>query len=337
MTWKKKTGIGCLILLIIVVGAIAAFIFFQPQRPITVDDPGGGGERITLNDRPANFFPANGDGPHAAILMLGGSEGGLTEASNAMARLLQAEGFSVLYPAYYLTSEETRSFNLVPLETFDAALAWLKARDDIDPERIGIIGGSKGAEGALLFASDNPDIRAVVATMPSNVVWQGFDWNSMDMSQFSSSWSRDGKPVDYLPYDIPAWYEWFTGMTVGQMYGQSLDQLPDHPEAAIRVEDIAGPVLLVCGEDDALWPACDMARAMDARAEDNNGPEVEVLAYEDAGHFLYGRPREEDDENYEDMAAMGGSAAGNNAARKDNWPRIVSFFRDQLQEDSAAN
>ena len=98
--------------------------------------------------------------PASAIILLGGSEGGLQEGINARARLLQAEGYSVLYPGYYRTSEATKTFDMVPLETFDAALRYLQAREDIDTDRIGLVGGSKGAEGALLFASMRPEIVA---------------------------------------------------------------------------------------------------------------------------------------------------------------------------------
>ncbi|KZY14260.1 hypothetical protein A3726_14000 [Erythrobacter sp. HI0037] len=135
---KLKWVLGGLVLVVLAVVGAGYFFFSPPDIPITVDDPGEGGERVVLNDRPANFFPAPGAGP-------------------------------------------------VPLETFDAALRYLLAREDIDTDRIGLVGGSKGAEGALLFASMRPEIRAVVASMPSSVVWQGFDWSATDFSQFSSS------------------------------------------------------------------------------------------------------------------------------------------------------
>ncbi len=327
---KKIAGIGCLTVLLLIAGAAALFWFNRPQMPIVVDAPGAGGERITLNGRPANFFPAEGAGPHPAIIMLGGSEGGLQEPHNVMARKLAAQGFSVLYPGYYRTSESNQSFNMVPLETFDRAIEWLSARDDIDSNRIGIIGGSKGAEGALLVAVRHPEIKAVVAVAPTNAVWQGFDWNSMDMSQFSSSWTEYGKPLPYLPYKPIDWRQWFRGGAMLEMYRQSWEALPEHPEAEIPVERIAAPVLLICGEGDALWPSCDMARAIDRRAEEKGGPEVTLLAYEDAGHMLYGAVRSPGEDRYDSLSALGGTPEGNNAARKDNWPRIVAFLKSSL-------
>lgn len=333
MRKRSKIGIGCLGLVALIVMAGAALWFFAPGPPeIRVDEPGEGGIRVTINDRPANFFVGSGGGPRPAIIMLGGSEGGLREGQNAIARELAAEGFSVLYAGYYRTSEANKSFNMVPLETFDAALSWLQARDDVDGDRISIMGASKGGEGALLYASRNPSIRAVIGIVPSNVVWQGFDWTSMDMSQFSSSWSVDGEPLPYVPYVLPEWHEWFTGGGVGQMYSNSLDQASSYPDAFIRIENIDGPVLLMCGEDDALWPSCRMSRALAERAEAAGKDNVEVAAYAKGGHMIFGRPLEPDHERFEELAAMGGTPAGNNAARQDSVSRIVAFLTTALED-----
>ena len=331
MRRAKNFGLGCGILLLLLVAAGVGMWFFRPGPPgITVADPGEGGIRTTLNDRPANFFPGRGEGPRPAILMLGGSEGGLHEGHNAMARRLVAQGFAVLYPGYYRTSEDTKSFDMVPLETFDAAIAYLQDRDDVDASRIGAMGVSKGAEGVLLYASRNPAISAVVAIVPSSVVWQGFDWESMDMSRFRSSWSVGGKSIPYARYEELEWYEWFTGGGIGTMYSDSLDALPEDSSAAIAVEAISGPVLLLCGEADALWPSCRMSRALVARAQSAGKTDLELVAYEDGGHMIYGRPREPEEDDFEYLNQMGGTAEGNNEARKDVLKRINAFFADAL-------
>ena len=53
---KLKWVLGVALVVLAVVGA-GYFLFAPPDMPITVDDPGEGGERVVLNDRPANFFP----------------------------------------------------------------------------------------------------------------------------------------------------------------------------------------------------------------------------------------------------------------------------------------
>ena len=327
---KRIAKFGCLGLLAIILIGGGLMWYFAPEFPVTVTDPGAGGERLTLNDRPANFFPGKGAGPRPAIIFLGGSEGGLTENANDFARRLAARGFTVIYPGYYRTSDATKDFDAVPLDTIEAALDYLRADEKVDRNRIGMIGGSKGAEGALLFAARHPDIRAVVATMPSSVVWQGFSMESMDQSGFGSSWSVSGKDVAYLPYTMPPWTDWLSGDGIYRMYAGSLAKRDAHPDAIVRVEDIGGPVLLICGEQDTLWPSCDMSRQLTTRAERLGGPEVRVLAYKDAGHAVFGNPRATTDKDFDALGSMGGSPEGNNAARKDNLPKIMAFLESAL-------
>ena len=69
---KLKWVLGGLVLMVLAVVGAGYFLFAPPDMPITVDDPGEGGQRVVLNDRPANFFPAPGAGPHPAIILLGG-------------------------------------------------------------------------------------------------------------------------------------------------------------------------------------------------------------------------------------------------------------------------
>ncbi len=330
MRARSKVGIGCLVILLAIIGAGAWFWFNREPRPIVVAEAGGGGERIMLGETPANFYPGAGEGPRPAILLLGGSEGGLKDFRNAYARQLAAEGYSVLYPGYTATGEANRAFNMVPLEIFDAALDWLAARPDIAPGPVAAIGHSKGAEGALLLASRDPRIGAVVAAMPSDVVWQGFSFDQVDMSDLKSSWSAGGKPVPYARYEMLPWYEWASGATMLDMFEGSRAAAEGRADALIAIERIEAPVLLICGEQDNLWPGCDMARNLRDRAS-TGGPEVELLAYEDAGHWGFGSATDlaEGDKRY--LGRMGGSGEADMAARDDQWPKILAFLERTTQ------
>lgn len=330
MRTRSKVGIGCLAIVLALVGAGAWFWFTREPRPIVVAEAGAMGERVALGDVPANFYPGAGEGPRPAILLLGGSEGGLKESRNVLARQLAAQGYSVLYPGYYATSEETRSFNRVPLETFDRALAWLAAREDVDAARMGVIGHSKGGEAALLVASRHPELKAVIAAMPSDVVWQGFDFDSMDMSQFGSSWTAQGKELAYVRYVQLPMSEWFSGRadTLTRMYRQSWDKRADFPGAEIPVERIAAPILLICGGQDTIWPACTMAGAAQARARD-----ATLLAYEDAGHWAFGPVSDLDESDTRYLGKMGGTPETDRAAREDQWPKILAFLEAHLGAD----
>jgi hypothetical protein len=62
-----------------------------------------------------------------------------------------------------------------------------------------------------------------------------------------------------------------------------------------------------------------------------NGPSVSVLSYDDAGHAVFGIPVSKTDAHYKQLASLGGSADGNNAARADSWPKVVAFLADALK------
>ncbi|WP_324260416.1 alpha/beta fold hydrolase [Altererythrobacter sp. H2] len=327
MRTRSKVIIGLLVLVAAGIGFGAWNWFNRPPRPIIVAEAGWGGERVILGTAPANFYPGAGDGPRPAILLLGGSEGGLKDYRNAYARQLAAEGYAVIYPGYFETREANRSFENVPLETFDEALAWLAARPDVDPERIAVIGHSKGSEGALLVASRHPEVKAVVAAMPSDVVWQGFDFNRTDVEAMGSSWTAEGKPLPFVRYVVPAWHEWITqGQgALARMYRNSWQARAAYPGATIPVERIKGPILLICGGQDQVWPSCDMARAAEARA-----PDARLLKYDSAGHWAFGPTQNLTTRDRKMLGKLGGTPEADMAARRDQWQKIRAFLDQAL-------
>ena len=329
MNWKKFFGFGFLgLLAFLIIGGTAVWIWKPWVPPVEFVDAGATGERVTEDGLLGNYYPAAGGGQNPAILMLGGSEGGLTESSDALAQILQKRGFSVLYLSYFRSPGQSEKLEMIPLEYFDTAIAWLKKRSTVNPDRIGIWGGSKGAEASLILASRHPEIAAVVAAMPSNVAWQGFDWASIfDSTGLSSSWSLNGKPFPYARYGT---FDYERGAV--SIYSTGLEQLPADSPAYIAIENNPFPIMLVCGELDNLWPSCPMARAVKERAEKAGKNNVTLLAYKAAGHGVAGRPLEDDDPNLEQLASFGGTAKGNNDARKDNWPKMLMFLEEHLKE-----
>jgi uncharacterized protein len=310
--------------------AIWALNPFAPE--VVVADPAPEGRRITDNGLIANYYPPQGDGKRAGVLLLGGSEGGLSPGVSRMAKALRAKDFAVLQVSYFAAPGQPTKLEFVPLETFDRALAWMKAQPEIDATRIGIVGGSKGAEAALIVATRHPDLRVVVAAMPSSVAWQGIDWNIMNMifNPPGGSWSLGDKPIPFLPYAQPKEY----GGPVADIYVASLLDLPKHQAAIIPIEKTRAPVLLICGKGDTLWPSCPMADQVKARADANGGPAVTILAYDNAGHAVMGLPIDESNPSYDRLDSLGGTDDGNNAARADGWSKIVAHLEAALVEAS---
>ena len=267
-------------------------------------------------------------GPAPAILLLGGSEGGLNKAGARQAALLAARGYVVLHLAYFAGPGQPNALKNIPLEIFFRALDWLKARPEVAHDRIGIIGVSKGAEAALLVASRRPELKIAVLGVPSSVVWPGIDGPRLVTE---SSWTEAGKPVPFTPYG-------WTGEWRG-IHALYADALADPTKAALGVipaERAGGAIVMLCGEADTLWPSCPMARAVAARlSKVGYRHPVTLLAYPDAGHASFGPPLDPAAPGTATIGALGGTVAGNSAARADGWPKVLAALDAALMPEKA--
>lgn len=311
------------VVVLAVVGLVAVYILNPFAPPVAMSDPGATGRRVTEGGLVANYFPPPSPGEHPGVLVLGGSEGGLGGGGLRIAQALQKEGYAVLQLSYFRAPGQSDVLELIPLELFDQALAWLNVQPGVDGERLAIVGGSKGAEAALIVAARHPELRAVVAGMPSSVAWQGIDWNFMNymIDPPGGSWSLASKPIPFVPY-----VQEYTQSLV-DLYAKSLARLPQHQDAIIPIERSAASILLICGAADQLWPSCPMAEQVKARADASGKPTVTVLAYPAAGHAVLGLPVDKSNPNYDRLDSLGGTDDGNNAARVDGWPKTLQHLR----------
>jgi dienelactone hydrolase len=325
MRWKNGLAIGALIAALI--SGAALFRLAAPENyglpEIEVLDPGATGVRIDEAGLFGNYFPAAGNGPHAGILLLGGSEGGLGRGAHHMALALQAEGFSVLQLAYFGAAGTPDSLERIPLEVFDRGLDWLGSQPGVDPQRLALLGASKGAEAVLLVATRRPDVRAVVAGMPTSVAWNGINWAEGGRSDYAS-WTANGAELPTMPFS-----SWDQAEGTISVYRSVEDpaQSAAAERAAIPIERARAATLLVCGEAETMWPACPMSRMLQARASALGGPPVQLLAYADAGHLVFGPPIPAGSTFYPRLAMLGGTVEGNANARADSWTRIIAFLR----------
>ena len=308
-----------------VLATCACFLFTavggaRQRGPVLDVPPGEMGRRITEDGILANYFPARQKS--AAVLTLTGSVGGLT--MNDVAIALQSEGFSVLHLSYFRGPGQNPNAELIPLEYFATALTWLRRQPEVDPSRVGIVGVSKGAEAALVVAVRHPELKAIVAALPSSVVWPGII-REPRTGPIGSSWSEQGKPLPHLPH---AAYDASKGGTMADNYAASLKAVSSHPESVIPVEEIAGPILLVCGEADQIWPSCPMAKQIQNRLTARGRPAATLLGYNDAGHLAFGLPLPPDDPR---VTASGGTDRGNRTARSDSWNKAIAFLKANLK------
>jgi dienelactone hydrolase len=256
------------------------------------------------------------------VLALGGSEGGVAEY---LLRLVVPEGFACLTLAYFNTAETQPALVEVPLERIERALNWLRSRPNIRTSdgRVSLVGVSKGGELALLTSATFPElVGPVVAYTPSSVVWQGIDLRSA-RPPMQSSWSRHGTALPYVPYPPVAPLVSERGMSTLPIYAGGLDNVAAVDEAAIRVERATGPVLLVSGGDDRVWPADRMCRmVVDRMRRAGRERDVKHLNFPDAGHVLFpfGSVQEIDTPFH---LELGGRDGAIEAVHRTAWPEVV--------------
>lgn len=278
-------------------------------------------QEVRTADLVADYFAADpATASRGAVIVLGGSEGGLGGSRN-LARRLAADGINAIAVSYFGEAGQSPRLNEIPIEPVGAALVWLQAR----PEAAGpvaIVGVSKGAELALLTASRDPRIKAVAVGVPTNLVWQGIDQTG---GATGSSWTVEGRPLAYTPYDFSRGF-----ISIFALYAGAVDTAP--AEAEIPVERIAGPVLMISGQADTLWPSADMAARIERRlqAHDFAFPVVNI-AYPEAGHAVFGPPiRDPNAPTLQAALVVGGTIPALVSARADGWPRVLAFLREAL-------
>jgi dienelactone hydrolase len=102
--------------------------------------------------------------------------------------------------------------------------------------------------------------------------------------------------------------------------------------AAIPVENIACPILVVAGEDDQSYPAADMARALidrRVRKAAAHSTDDSLLTFADVGHFVR-PPAIPTTVDRSDGLIAGGSPAPVARAQRDAWTAVLGFLGQHL-------
>jgi dienelactone hydrolase len=255
----------------------------------------------------AMYEPADTTNQMPAILILGGSEGGLSGGDKAAA--LASHGYPALALAYFGEPGLPPTLSNVPLEYFATALRWLARQPGVDPGRIIVEGVSRGSEAALLLGVTYPElVHAVIAAVPSSTVFSGLP----DITK--PAWTLQGTPIPFAT----------------STYGY---QTAIPPAAVIPVERIRGPIFLLCGEFDKLWPSCTFTHEITNRLVANNfGYPVIALAEPGAGHAVGSLlPNRATSSGFVTSARygrlnLGGSRSDDALGRLDAWPRLLAFL-----------
>jgi len=277
------------------------------------------------------FEPRDG-GPHPGVLVIGGSDGGPGEPGLAMS--LASHGFAALSLSYFGEPGQPTTLELVPMEAFQRALSWMRRQPSIDSRFIGIYSESRGTEPGLFAAARDACVSAVIARSPSFALWGGVTANHLPGRP---AWTLRGKPLPSIPNelypDFVATYlwDWVTRTPVRQtpLFMEDLAHFGDTRTVEIPVEQIRGPVMLLSGEDDQIWPSAMMADRIMSRLHRFGHPfPDQSLKYAAVGHpipYMYFPTRGRWSDS---PLAVGGTPQGMANAERDAWPRILKFLSD---------
>jgi dienelactone hydrolase len=260
----------------------------------------------------ALFRPAHPRGNKPAVLVVGGSEGGLSTSLQAAS--LAAHGYPALALAYFNEPGLPPTLSNIPLEYFVTALKLLTAQPGVDPARILVWGDSRGSEAALLLGAHYPQlVHGVIATVPSSVINGGYP----PTDPLSPAWTLAGAPLPFAPRA-----DW----------GQ-----PDPADAAdaiIPVEQIHGPIFLLCAGHDRIWDSCPYTDAITHRlAQHHVTYPTTVLRYPTAGHLagvlLPYLPFTSSQNTDGTLTTTGGTELADEQAEADAWPKLLTFLTHQ--------
>lgn len=236
-------------------------------------------------------------GTRPAILILGGSEGGVNVELN---KYFASQGFVSFTIGYH---EGDRSLPIPPtlptklppnlaninVDAFGHAISWFRHHELVGGRKLLVYGASRGGELALILAElFHDNFSRVIAAVPSSRVIGAFSWDF---------------PVcrDLHERKVPAWVH-----DGGTPYEGDATRLPEATgdwsktmRGAIPVEKIPIPIMAISGKNDGVWKGymLDDTNSMLPRLQNcfdatallagrNNKDDV-ALVGDDTGHLCY--------------------------------------------------
>jgi len=283
-------------------------------------------------------FPDDGKQHPPGVLVIGGSEGGVGLPNVTV--LLASHGFTAFSLSYFGGSGQPSTLQNIPLEYFQRAADWMLTLPETRSRRIAMFAVSRGTEAALQVAAMSPVIDAVVARSPSFVRWEGISAHGFPGGP---AWTLSGKPLPYIPNRVPLWFwtRYFWDRTISEPMRQTPLFLYDlkvfgaTDSAEIPVENIHGPVLLLSGKDDQIWPGDAMADKLMDRVKEHGHAYHDIhLSYDQVGHSIPCEYLPTAGDLSGLRLVIGGTAEGVAKAQRDSWPKVLGFLNQAASAPS---
>ncbi len=263
------------IALAVMTRGIAWDIIYHPleERPELKEDPGDYGmvfEKVsTVSPDGLTLYGWFVPGKNGATIMIhhgspGGRQDGLHEA-----QLLNEAGYSVLLGSFRAHDEsegEIITFGYYEIQDIQAWHDYLLARDDVDPERIGMFGESMGGGTSILYAAANPGIQALATGSAFGL--------TREVIELFIGFENPDMPKPVIP--ILARFIVFWAERLGKMDSQALDT------AAVIADVSPVPVLIIHGGQDNKIGASIGQQLYEAAAEPKG-----MVWFEEAGHVNF--------------------------------------------------
>ncbi len=199
------------------------------------------------------------------IVGLGGSEGGNAWASDHWKKTREEfieKGYAFLALGYFAAKGCPDTLNKISIEDVYHAIDIASKHEQVNKNKIAIIGGSRGADLALLLASYYKNIQCVVSIVGSSAVFPGHT------SHFSTScWTYNNKELPFVPVNEEA-VPFLMKRDLRGAFEAMLKDKAAAEKAQIKVEAIQGAILFLSATRDEICPSTPMAESMMERLKD---------------------------------------------------------------------
>lgn len=291
------------------------------------------------------FLPP-GPGPHPVVMVLNGSGGGINEPRAA---LYASRGYAALALGYFKAPGRSPYISNTPLEYFESALQWLHRTVQPAEGFVALSGQSRGGELVLLLGSMFPHlVSAVIGYVPGAVVHSAQNACDPATGREGPAWLYKGQALPHVweGNAHATWAPWDHGPEPRRHTDAILTALRDEAaveRARIRVERIAGPVLVISAGDDGSWPSTLYGQMVLQRLQQFAHPHAaEQLDYPEAGHLIlfpympttqlvYAHPVSGR------LSTSGGTSAANAQADEASWPGVLRFLAAARQARTAGH
>lgn len=215
------------------------------------------------------------------VVGLGGSEGGNAWATERWKNIRDKfinEGYAFLAVGYFGIEGTPDELDRISLEMIHDTITKTLQHEKISDEGIALIGGSKGAELALLLGSYYNDISCVVSIVGSHAVFP-----ALTLGAGTSSWTYHNEEVPFVPATWSSVPSMITG-DLREAFEIMLEDTAAVSKALIKVENIQGPILFMSANKDEMWPSTEMSALAMQRLDDHAFPFAHEHIIVEGGH-----------------------------------------------------